>query len=162
MEKIKQFLINKEDKKTQIFKYVVSGGFATCIDMIIFFLVAWLVFPALTEHDFVVRFFNLHVPVIQEHSRAINFCIANLIAFVFSNFTAYILNVFFVFEAGKHNRKKEVFLFYSISTLVSLGSVGLGMFLIKFLYLSTTISYMSKVLTSVIVNYTARKTFVFH
>ena len=162
INKIARFLFNKNNTLFQIIKYVFCGGISTIIDMTVFFAVAWCIFPALTEQDCIVQFFHLHVVVPEENTRIVNFCIANIIAFGFSNGTAYILNALFVFKKGHHRRKKQILLFYLLSTIVALCSIGLGMFLIKILYLSTTLSYLTKVLSSVAINYSARKAFVFN
>ncbi len=132
------------------------------VDMIAFFLVAWLLFPALTENDVLVRLFNIKVATVPEHVRTINFCIGNGIAFMLSNLTAYILNVLFVFKAGRHSRRKEVGLFYLVSAIsVGIG-VGIGAVLIQGFGLSTTFSYVAKAVSTMLINYTARKYIIFH
>ena len=140
----------------------MCGCVALATDMITFFLVAWLLFPALTEHDFLVRLFHMKVEVIPEQVRTINFCIGNGIAFMVSNLTAYLLNVRFVFKAGKHSRGKEVGLFYLVSAIsVGIG-VGLGVVLIQGFGLSTSSSYLAKAVSTTLINYAARKFIIFH
>jgi len=132
------------------------------VDMLVVFLVVWLLFPALTESDVLVRLFNLNIVVVPEYLRTINFCLANVIAFMLSNLTAYILNVLFVFKAGRHSRRKELGLFYLVSAIsVGLG-VGIGALLIQGFGLSTSFSYVVKAVSSVLINYAARKFFIFH
>ena len=143
MGSVKNILLDKNHSGLQFLKYVACGGTAMAVDMVIFFLVAWLLFPALTENDILVRLFNLDIVAIPEYLRTINFCLANVIAFALSNLTAYILNVLFVFKAGKHSRRKEVGLFYLVSAIsVGLG-VGVGVLLIQGFGLSTTFSYVA-------------------
>ncbi len=159
---MKSILLEKNHAGIQFLKYVVCGGTAMAVDMVIFFLVAWLLFPALTENDVLVRLFNLDIVVIPEYLRTINFCLANVIAFMFSNLTAYILNVLFVFKAGKHNRRKEVGLFYLMSAIsVGIG-VGVGVVLIQGFGLSTFFSYIAKAVSTTLINYAARKFIIFH
>jgi len=132
------------------------------VDMLIFFLVAWLLFPALTENDILVRIFNMDIVAVPEYLRTINFCLANGIAFLLSNLTAYVLNVLFVFKAGKHSRWKEVGLFYLVSAIsVGIG-VGTGVLLIQGFGLSTTFSYIAKAVSTTLINYAARKFIIFH
>jgi len=146
----------------QFLKYSMCGCVAMAVDMITFFLVAWLLFPALTESDELVRWFGLQVESVPEHMRTINFCISNGIAFLLSNLTAYILNILFVFRAGKHNRWKEVGLFYLVSGIsVGIG-VGVGAVLIGAFGLSTTYSYVAKAVSTTLINYAARKYIIFH
>ena len=162
MDRLKKILQEKEHPGIQFLKYFMCGGAAMAVDMFVFFLVAWLLFPALTENDIPVRLFNLDIVVVPEYLRTINFCLANVIAFMLSNLTAYILNVLFVFKAGKHSRRKEVGLFYLVSA-VSVGmGVGVGVVLIQGFGLSTTFSYAAKAVSAMLINYAARKFFIFH
>ena len=146
----------------QFFKYTLCGGTAMAVDMITFFLVAWLIFPALTENDIIVRLFSMEIVTVPEHVRTINFCIGNGIAFMVSNLTAYILNVLFVFKAGKHSRWKEVGLFYLVSAISVEIGVGLGAVLIRGFGLSTTFSYIAKAVSTTLINFVARKYIIFH
>ncbi|MEE9368787.1 MAG: GtrA family protein [Pontiella sp.] len=146
----------------QFFKYSFCGGIALSVDMIVFFLVAWFVFPALTDTDLFVQLFNMEIEAVPEHVRSINFIIGSIIAFMASNMTAYILNILFVFKAGKHSKLKELGLFYLISGIsVGIG-VAVGVVLIQCLGLSTTSSYIAKAVSTTLINYAARKYFIFH
>jgi putative flippase GtrA len=159
---LKDILYEKNYPGIQFLKYAMCGGVAFAVDMISFFLVAWLLFPALTENDILVRLFNIQIESVPEHVRSINFCIGNVIAFVLSNLTAYILNVLFVFKAGRHRLWKEVGLFYLVSgTSVGIG-VAIGVMLIQGFGLSTTTSYIAKAISTTLINYAARKFFIFH
>ena len=158
----KKILKEKDHPGIQFVKYAMCGGTAMAVDMVVFFLAAWLLFPALTENDYLVRLFHMDVVAVPDYLRTINFCLANLVAFMFSNLTAYILNVLFVFKAGKHSRMKEVGLFYLVSAIsVGLG-VGIGAILIQGFGLSTTSSYIAKAVSTTLINYAARKFFIFH
>ena len=73
-----------------------------------------------------------------------------------------ILNVLFVFKAGKHSRWKEVGLFYLVSAIsVGIG-VGLGAVLIRGFGLSTTFSYIAKAISTTLINFVARKYIIFN
>ena len=159
---VKNILLEKNHVGLQFFKYSVCGGTAMAVDMIVFFLVAWLLFPALTENDVLVRLFSMEVETIPTHVRTLNFCIGNGIAFMASNLTAYLLNVRFVFKAGRHGRWKEVGLFYLVSAIsVGIG-VGVGAVLIQGFGLSTSFSYVAKAISTTLINYAARKYIIFH
>jgi putative flippase GtrA len=161
MDFVKKIMMDKEHPLLQFVKYACCGVVALGSDMIAFFLVAWLLFPALTENDFLVRLFNMNIVVIPEHIRVINFCIGSVIAFMVSNATAYILNVLFVFKAGKHNRWKEMGLFFLVSAIsVGIG-VGLGVVLIRGFGCSTSISYLAKAVSTTLINFAARKFIIF-
>jgi putative flippase GtrA len=159
---LKKLLLEKSHPAFQFLKYSMCGGIAFATDMVVFFLVAWLLFPALTENDLFVRLFNLQVESIPENVRTINFCIGNVIAFMVSNLTAYVLNILFVFKAGKHSRRKELGLFYLVSALsVGIG-VAVGVVLIRVFGLSTSYSYIAKAISTMLINYAARKFIIFH
>ena len=162
MAVVKKLLAEKNHAGFQFLKYSMCGGIAFATDMVVFFLVAWLFFPALTENDLFARLFNIQVESIPENIRTINFCIGNVIAFMVSNLTAYVLNVLFVFKAGKHSRWKELGLFYLVSG-VSVGiGVAIGAVLIQVFGLSTSSSYIAKAISTTLINYAARKFIIFH
>jgi putative flippase GtrA len=162
MGALKKILLDKNQPVIQFFKYSMCGGMAMAVDMITFFLVAWLVFPALTEDDILVRIFHMKVEPVAEGARTMNFVIGNTIAFMVSNMTAYVLNILFVFKAGKHSRWKELGLFYLVSGIsVGIG-VLVGVVLIKGFGLSTTSSYVAKAVSTTLINYAARKFIIFH
>ena len=159
---MKKILFGKDHPVFQFFKYSMCGGVAMATDMVAFFLVAWLLFPALTENDVLVRLFNMQIEVVPEGVRTTNFIIGNTIAFMVSNMTAYILNILFVFKAGKHSRWKELGLFYLVSGIsVGIG-VLVGVVLIQGFGLSTTSSYIAKAVSTTLINYAARKFIIFH
>jgi putative flippase GtrA len=161
MNPLKKILQEKNHTGLQFIKYAVCGGLAMATDILVFFLVAWLLFPALTTDDVLVRLFHLKVVDVPEYLRMINFCLSNGVAFLLSNLVAYILNVLFVFERGRHDRKKEVVLFYVVSAIsVGLG-VGIGALLIHGFGLSTTFSYVAKAISTVLINFVARKYIIF-
>jgi putative flippase GtrA len=154
--------VQKNHTGIQFFKYSLCGGTAFLVDMITFFLFAWLFFPALTEKDHLVRLFSMEVEPIPDLVRTVNFCINSVFAFITSNFAAYILNVRYVFKGGKHSLWKEVGLFYLVSAIsVGIG-VALGAVLIGGFGLSTTYSYVAKAVSTTLINFVARKYIIFH
>ena len=85
----------------------------------------------------------------------------NLVAFLFSNLTAYLLNIFWVFKAGRHHWLLEIGLFYLVSGIsVVLGSTLMG-YLIHHFGLVTTQAFGANVLTSLLINYMLRKYVIF-
>ena len=159
---MKSFLLKKDHLGLQFFKYLLCGSTAMGVDMVTFFLSAWLLFPALTESDVLVRLFNLQIEPVPEHLRTLHFCLGNVIAFAASNLTAYILNVLFVFRSGRHGRGTELALFYLVSGIsVGLG-VLIGALLIEGFGTSTTVSYIAKAVSTTLINFVARKYLIFH
>ena len=98
---------------------------------------------------------------ISDDTRAKNQVIANLIAFVFSNATAYTTNVLWVFESGRHSRVRE-FTFFTLIAFASFcaGLFG-GPFLIHKFGINSHLSQIGLVVTSALVNFVSRKFLVF-
>lgn len=162
---IQAFLAEKENPFVQFIKYGMCGGAATAVDMTVFFLFAWLAFPALTESDPFTKllgFLNFDIRTVSESVRLRNYWIDKGICFLFSNFTAYILNVLFVFKAGKHKRHHELMLFYAVSLVSFFIGTFVGAWLIKGFGLDTTYSYIAAMISALLINYAGRKFFIFH
>lgn len=162
---IQAFLSEKDNRLVQFIKYGMCGGAATVVDVTVFFLLAWLVFPALTSSDpftKLLNFLNLDIRIVSESVRLRNYWIDKSVCFIFSNFAAYILNVMFVFKAGKHKRHHELLLFYAVSTISFIFGTTAGDLLIRFGGLDTTYSYVTAAISALLINYAGRKFFIFH
>lgn len=162
MTKLKNILLEKNHRGIQFFKYACCGGIAFGVDIVVFYLVAVFVFPALTENDFFVELFGLTVTPVSETVRLHNFWIGKGLSFIASNITAYILNVLFVFKGGKHKVHKEVALFFGVSFVAFLLSTWSGDALIRFFGVQTTICNFTAIFSAILINYCGRKFFVFH
>ncbi|MFA6173501.1 MAG: GtrA family protein [Kiritimatiellales bacterium] len=162
---IQAFLAEKDNRLVQFIKYGLCGGAATVVDVTGFFLFAWLAFPALTESDPFTKllgFLHFDIRTVSEAVRLRNYWIDKGICFFFSNFTAYILNVLFVFKAGKHKRHHELMLFYAVSLVSFFIGTFIGAWLIKGFGLDTTYSYIAAMISALLINYAGRKFFIFH
>lgn len=145
----------------QFLKYAICGGLATVTDVFVFYVLSWRLIPALKPDDIAVRFLRLKVKFATEQQRARNFVINTAIAFLFSNLVAYLSNMLWVFEPGRHAWYIEIGLFYAVSLIsISLGTF-LGWAMIKFLRLSTTTSYIGKMIASLLINFVCRKFVIF-
>lgn len=145
----------------QFFKYGVSGCIALATDLIVFYLLALTVLPALGQNDEVVRLFNLEVAELDKSTRTLHYAINKTISFIASNFVAYLLNRFFVFQSGRHRPSLEISWFYVISTLSWAAGTGLGSLLIGVLGVTTTVSRVADILAAVLINFAGRKFIVF-
>lgn len=158
---LKQFSGRQHSPFVQFIKYGICGGLATGVHILVFFVCAWKLFPALGAQDPLVRFFGLTVTPPVEAVRAWHALFDNLIAFVFSNLTAYLLNILWVFERGRHRWWVEVGLFYAVSGIsLVLGSI-LQTWLIKQFGLATTPAFGANVVASMSINFILRKFMVF-
>ena len=145
----------------QFIKYGLAGGIATVVHIFVFHLVAWKVFPSLGKDDFVVVMLGLSVVEVDVASRSINSMLSNFIAFICGNFTAYILNILYVFKAGRHNRFVEIVLFYLVSGTSALVGTALMGLLIRLYGLQTTYAFVANMVSAVAINYVMRKYFIF-
>lgn len=145
----------------QFIKYALAGGVATATHITIFHLVAWKLFPSLGPDDHAVRFFHLKIREVNDYSRARNSMIGNVIAFFFSNMVAYIINILWVFERGRHSVAVELLLFYLVSGVsTTIGTMLMGLLIRRF-GLLTTYAFVSNIVTAVLINYAMRKYFIF-
>ena len=185
MQRIKKKLLSSESAAfRQFVKYVIAGVAATVTHIIIFFLFSWLVLPALNTEDIIVRLFNLPAPELSDSIRARNAMINNGIAFIISNFTAYILNITWVFEAGRQHtyvnyalrrsglsahpflcaiihRSVEIGFFYLASGIaIAIGTLMMWT-LIDLLGLTTTVAFGAQCIAAVLINFAARKFIIF-
>ena len=145
----------------QFVRYALCGAFATAVDALAFFVAAWRFLPALAPDDPLVRMLHLQGPFADETVRAINYLINRVIAFFVSNLVAYVTNVWWVFERGRHRRDIEVTLFYAVSAFSLVAGAGLGWTLIRLAGCSTTVAYLGNITASILINYACRKYVVF-
>ncbi len=157
-----KILSNDTGHFLQFIKYGIAGGVATVTNIIIFQLAAWLIWPCLEDKSLLVRLFHLSVPVMDNAVRSWHAVYSNVFAFMIANFVAYILNIKFVFKAGRHHWAVEIGLFYAVSGI----SMVLGTILMKWLIahygISTDIAFFANMVTAILINYAVRKFIIFN
>ena len=158
---LRQFFQREAHPVVQFLKYSIAGGLATLVDIVIFSLLGWKVFPCLKEGELVVRWFDLAVPQLSDVARAIHYVLSKSLTFLVSNFVAYITNVIWVFHPGRHSRGREIFLFYAVSVTSFILGTLLAAALIRWLGIGTAPAYIANMLASLSINYAGRKFFVF-
>jgi len=158
---LKQFFQREAHPIVQFIKYGIAGSLATVVDVTVFYFLSWKVFPALTANDAVVQLLGIPITVIDEGTRSRHYLLNKAITFFFSNLTAYIVNILWVFEPGRHKKWVEFALFYAVS--IASFSIGtfLGWFVIAFFGLTTTAAYVANMVASLMINYACRKYWVF-
>jgi putative flippase GtrA len=145
----------------QFIKYALAGGIATVVHVSLFYLCALKLFPALGQDDAVARLLHVNVVMVSDAIRARNSMLDNGVAFLFSNMTAYLINICWVFESGRHHRALEILYFYAVSGIsLVLGSALMG-FLIHHFGLMTTIAFASNAVVSLVINFVVRKFLIF-
>lgn len=158
---LQQFLRREAHPLVQFIKYGLAGGLATAVDMVLFYILSLWVFPALTSDDKFVTLFQFSITPVDEDTRLRHFLINRVICFMVSNFTAYVANVLWVFESGRHSRTKELVLFYVVSGTSFIIGTGLAAALIRYFGFSTTVAYVANMFSSVMINYVCRKFIIF-
>lgn len=158
---LQQFFEHDAGPLVQFIKYAIGGGIATGVDIMVFYLVAWKFLPALREDDPVVVRLGLKVRPVTEAQRGSRFITITIIAFMFSNLTAYLINIYWVFEPGRHAWYLELLLFYAVSGISIAIGTAVGWIMIKWFHLSTTASYVSKLIASLMINFICRKFIIF-
>ncbi len=158
---LQQFMQRKASPLIQFIKYVISGGVAVVVNLVIFYILAWLVLPALNPDDLVVKITGLTAQPLEDTVRAQRAVINNCIAFIFANLASYLLNIYWVFEPGRHHKIIEIGMFYIVSgTSFAIGTVLMWL-LINYLSFSTTIAFSAQLVSAALINFVVRKYVIF-
>jgi putative flippase GtrA len=179
-----QFTRREASALVQFIKYSICGVGAVTVHIAVFFLLSWLIIPALNDKDILVRLFHLSAGDISDAVRARNAMINNALAFIFSNLTAYLLNILWVFESGRRyppvdfflnklgfiqramlracaHRTVEVALFYAVSGVaVVIGTFLMGI-LINQWHFTTTVAFGAQFVSAALINFALRKFMIF-
>ena len=158
---LKQFFQREAHPLVQFIKYAIAGGIATAVDVLVFYTLSWRLIPALRPDDPMVRLLGISVAAIDEVVRSHHYIINRAITFLFSNLTAYLVNIAWVFKPGRHKRWLEVALFYAVSIVSFAVGTFLGWLMIAVFGMNTTWAYVANMLVSLMINYVCRKYFVF-
>ena len=161
MSIIEQFTGHEAGPLVQFIKYGISGGLATLSHIIVFHLAAWKLLPCLQKNDWAVEFFHLSVGVQDDAIRARNSMIDNIMAFMFSNLVAYLINIYWVFEPGRHAFLLEIGLFYLVSGVSLVIGTSLMGYLTKRYGVRTTYAFVTNIVVALMINYAMRKFFIF-
>ena len=160
-DRFRQLRVKYSGILIQLAKYGVSGCAATITHIVLFHLFAWKIFPALQKEDFFVSLLQLPVTPTELTTRTANSMFSNVAAFMGSNMVAYLANTHWVFEAGRHSKLLEIYLFYMVSGISLLLGSAIMWFFISFLGMLTTTAFIANVFVAVMVNYVIRKYYIF-
>ena len=155
------FLSPNASPAAQFIKYAICGGIATATHIVIFHLVGWRLIPCLQANDPFVKHLHLSVPHIELQQRARNSMITNIIGFMISNSVAYLLNILFVFQTGRHHWLVELGLFYAVSAVSLAIGTSIMVWLIRRFGLMTTVAFGANLVTSLLINFAMRKFVIF-
>lgn len=156
-----QFARRDAHPAVQFVKYGIGGALASAVDLLGFYAAAIALFPALSPDDPAARLLGLHPAAIAESARSAHYVWDKSISFLFANFTAYLVNIYWVFTPGRHSKAVELALFYAVSGASFAVGTGIGWLLIRSAGLSTTCAYAANLAAAVLINYAGRKYFIF-
>ncbi len=142
----------------QFLKYGIAGGFALLTDLVVFTLANLYLFP-IGEAGPAAMPDLLHS--LQSDPRVLNYLRCNLLAFVFSNLVAYVLNLKWVFRGGRHSRHLEITYFLLASFVAFLLGSLIGAFLLGALGWNEYLAKAGNVVGAVLINFLCRKYLIF-
>ncbi|PCI39625.1 MAG: hypothetical protein COB53_02890 [Elusimicrobia bacterium] len=146
----------------QFLKYAIAGVIGTVIHIGLFHALAWKLFPALQASDWAVKALGIEIVPIDDATRSRNSMIANFGGFMVTNFIVYVINVIWVFEAGKYSWWIELLLFYAVSSIsMVIGTTTMG-FLIRRFGMLTSYAFCANLVSALLINFAARKYFIFN
>ena len=158
---LRQFKGREHGPLAQFIKYGIAGVVATLVHVSVFYFCAVKLLPALNQGDALASLLHLRIVDVSDAIRARNSVIDNVIAFIFSNLTAYLINIVWVFESGRHHRVLEIGFFYLVSGISTfIGSALMG-YLIGRFGVTTTVAFGVNVLVSLMINFVLRKRLIF-
>ena len=150
----------------QFVKYGTVGVAATCVQMAVFYVLAATCLKCLTPDDWVVV--NLGLPSVSFDgtepwyaSRWFLAAAATAIGFVIANIFCWLLNRAIVFRPGKFAWYVELALFFGASSFATLVALAVQSLLIRYVGVTTSFAVIVEVAVSFVVNFCARKFFIF-
>lgn len=138
----------------QFVKYGMCGVLAVIVHSVTFALISYDVWPA---H----KGLKIDGVVISMDLLIRNFVICNVIGFLTSNVAAYLTNLWFVFEGGRHHRVLEFLMFTAVASIGLIAGLVTGIAALKSGVASSWISTFILIITAALVNFACRKFFIF-
>ena len=150
----------------QFVKYGVVGVAATCVQMAVFYALAATCLKCLTPDDPVVVRFGLPSVAFSGAepwyaARWFLAASATAVGFVVANMFCWLLNRAVVFRPGKFAWYAELALFFCASSFATLVALAAQSVLIRHFGVTTSFAVVVEVAVSFIVNFFARKFFIF-
>jgi putative flippase GtrA len=138
----------------QIGVYGMCGGLATVVFLAIVVTLSKTAIPA---YEGMI----VDGQPITDGIRAKNLLINNTIGFLIANVVAYVTNILFVFQGGRHHPVMEFFYFTLISTIGFAISQVAGPWLVNQFGVPTNVAILTNTIASMMINFVCRKFFVF-
>ena len=158
---LRRFLSHDSGPFAQFVKYGAIGVAATIVQMTVFYLLASTICRCLGPDDWAVKWFGLPAVELSRFVRGLRFAVDTALGFTVANVFCWLMNRAFVFRPGKFVWYKEFGMFFGAATGAMVLATGLAWVLINWIGLQTTAAVIIEVVVSFLVNFVARKFFIF-
>ena len=158
---LRRFLSHDSGPFAQFVKYGAIGVASTLVQMAVFYLLASTIYRCLGPDDWAVKWFGLPAVELSRFVRGLRFAVDTVIGFSFANVFCWLMNRAFVFRPGKYAWHKEFGMFFGAAACAMAIATGLSWVLIHWGGLQTSAAVVIEVVVSFIVNFVARKFFIF-
>lgn len=138
----------------QFFIYALCGLMATVLSVGQVIILSKTIIPAFED-------MRVNGELISDTLRSRNLLINNTIAFLTTNVFVYFMNILLVFKRGRHHPVMEFLFFTMVNSISFLLSQFAGPWLVHQYGISTTIAILTNTVFSTLINFIARKFFVF-
>ena len=157
----RRFLSNDSGPFAQFVKYGAIGVAATLVQMTVFYVLASTCCRCLGANDWAVEWFGLPSVELSRLVRGFRFAVDTAIGFSIANVFCWLMNRAFVFRPGKFSWYKEFGMFFGAAAGAMALATGISWVLINWVGLQTTAAVVIEVVVSFVVNFVARKFFIF-
>ena len=161
MKRLREILSHDSGAFWQFVKYGVVGVMSTVVQMVVFYILAATAIKCLKSDDWAVKFLSLPSVGISDTLRSIYFAIDTAIGFVVANIFCWLMNRAFVFRPGRFLWYIEFAMFFGAAASAFAIATGLSALMIHFFGMMTTQATMLEVIVSFLINYFARRFFIF-
>ena len=160
-QRVRRFLSHDSGAFAQFVKYGVIGVMSTCVQMVVFYVLAATALKCLGPDDWAVRFLGLPAVSVVAGVRAFRAAVATAIGFTVANIFCWLMNRLFVFKPGRYRWYVEFALFFGVAALATVVALSVQSLLIKYAGLMTTAAVIVEVIVSFFFNFFIRKFIIF-
>lgn len=157
----RRFLSHDSGPFAQFVKYGAIGVASTLMQMLVFYLLAATCCRCLGPDDWAVKWLGLPSVDVPHAVRGFRFAVDTVLGFSVANVFCWLMNRLFVFRPGKFAWYREFALFFCAAAGAMALATGLSWVLINWVGLQTSAAVAIEVIVSFVVNFVARKFFIF-
>lgn len=165
-EAVRRILSHDCGPFAQFVKYGAIGVAATCVQFAVFYALASTCLRCLTADDTAVRLLGLPGAEFTGaepwyHARWFLAGVATAAGFVVANVFCWLMNRAFVFRPGKFRWYVEFGMFFGVAAIATTIALAVQSVLIKVAGMTTSAAVVIEVAVSFLLNFFARKFFIF-